>query len=1578
MPRRPSALHAATVVFTLALGAALTGLNSSKEPAVGRVQGTVTAQETGALIPGASVTLTSGAEPGDGPWEVYHATTDAHGAFIMTRIPVGVYRVSAQSKAHELKETSVRVEEGQLGHLKLEMVPMPEYLSLDVHQPVYLPGEECRVLARGFARADAMEITCFRVDYEALAQQAGADYGALARAVIEGKADAGVIPHEKRGTSRIAIEGRDAEGVFSQYIPVPAKEPGYYVFGVKAGAVRAAGAALITRIGLIWKRSGERLTVFAADLESGAPQPGTAIRVYRQGASVARGVTDSKGLFETNLPPRSAGSETSVFGRHGDHVALLSGYYWQDSGDAEPYRMYAYTDRPIYRPGQTVHFKAIFRQRQGMEYRVPSGTPVSVRVSDWRDTTVYSKQLRTNRFGSIHDSIALSSYALTGDYLLRAQVGTQELTSVFSVASYRKPEYRVEVSPERNRYTRGDEATVTVRADYYFGAPVAGARVSYSVLRAPHWTPSEEEQEWAELYGADFESEYQGDCIQTGTARLDAHGEARVRIATADDRRRREGESEPDPGEFEGDSQFTVLATVTDASGFSAENDGSFTVTRGEFLVQAEPDSWAGAPGQVTRVRLTTRDYEGQPVGSVPVEVTLTQETWHEGHTTSQEESKQQVITDAEGHAEASVIPRAEGSYEVRCAATDARGNRIATSQFIWVTGSDSAEFAYRYPKIEIIADKKVYQPGDTARLIVNVDRPTPCALFSVEGERLNELRQVSLAKKTTVLSVPITRQHIPNIYVAVCYVAGKEFVSQTKPLRVSPAHKSIRVAVRSDKPRYRPGDRATFEVTTTDNHGEPVTAEVSLGVVDESIYAIREEPGPDILRFFYDRQENRVDTSYSFPRVYLNPGEKSGTLVATRKYFPDTAFWAPTLVTDSAGKARVTLTVPDTLTTWRATAKAQTLSTAVGQATHQVIASRPLMARLEMPRFLRQNDEVTLRGIVHNESGRDQPVAAELVLDGLETRAQAKQQARIPSAMSHVFEWLVRAPLFGNPLTTLKAVGTEDSDAMQLGIPVLPHGVPRIVGDSGSTDGSVTVQLDSATHRVDGTTALTLRLTPSLFGTIFGSLDYLATYPWGCTEQTMSAFLPDVVLARALRDLDLKVPSLEKKLPDMVAKGLARLYDHQQSGGGWGWGRYGEGDTWMTAYVLFGLRQAQQAGYSVNPAVIDSGLSMLRTRVPDDLNRGMDAAFGVYVLALYDALDDRTAQWLSGKANHPREDTASRAYVALALWESGREEAARRQLERVIAEAHRSGGLCYWTHKPSREADDAFFSDTETTAGPLAALTTIEPDSPVIPEVLRWYMARRVGAHFESTRDTALVLCSMIRYATHMEELSPDYAYAIKINGKAVGQGHMGAEDVQTAERLIRVDAEQIQPGPNRIEVSKEGTGRLYYSVELSEHVMLEEGAVLATDAGIRASRTFHALRPTHDPQSDTISLKPSPQPATRFRAGDAIEVHLSIQNPTERAYVLIEEPVPAGCEISEMEEADPWMWHHWWGDVDVRDDQIAFYAPVLPRGESTVTYKLRAALPGRFHTMPTHVWAMYRPAEHGWGAEQIIEIGE
>lgn len=1575
MSRRPSALHAATVVFTLALGAALTGLNSAKEPAVGRIHGTVTAQETGTLIPEAQITLMPGAEPGNGPWEVYNATTDAHGAFAMARIPVGVYRVSASSRAHELKKTVVSVEEGQLGNLKLEMAPVPEYLNLDIHQPVYLPGEKCHVLARGFAKADALELTCFRVDYEALAQRTGVYYGSLAEAIIEGKADAKGLPHEKLSTSRVAIEGRDAEGVFSHYIPIPVKEPGYYVFGVRVGAAKASGAVLISRVGLISKRVGNRLVVFATDLETGAPQPGTAIRVYRQGASIAKGATDSRGLFEARLPAEGGEGETSVFGRHGDHVALLSGYYWQGSGDDEQYRMYAYTDRPIYRPGQTVHFKAILRQRQGVDYRVPSGTAVSVRVSDWRDTTVYSKQLRANRYGSIHDTISLSPYALTGDYLLRAQVGGQELTSTFAVASYRKPEYRVEIAPGQKRYTRGDEATVTVRADYYFGAPVVGARVSYSVLRAPHWTPSEEEQEWAELYGADFESEYHGDCIKTGTARLDENGEAIIRVATAQDKR--DPEDESSPHEFEGDSKLTVLATVTDASGFSAEGDGSFTVTRGEFMVRAEPDSWAVAPGQAANVRLTTQDYEGLPVGSVPVEVTLTRETWHEGHATSQEESKQQVTTDAKGQARASVTPGAEGSYEVRCVAIDGRGNRIVTTQFIWVTGSDSAELAYRYPKIEIIPDKKVYQPGDTARLIVNVDQPSACALFSIEGERLSELRQVSLAKKTTVLSVPITRQHIPNIYVAVCYVAGKEFVSETKPLRVSPPHKSVRVAISSDKPRYLPGDQATFEVTTTDSVGKPVAAEVSLGVVDESIYAIREEPGPDILRFFYDRQENRVDTSYSFPRVYLNPGEKSGTLVATRKYFPDTAFWRPALMTDSAGKARVTLKVPDTLTTWRATARAQTLSTAVGQATHQVIASRPLMARLEMPRFLRQNDEVTLRGIVHNESGREQQVAAELLLKGLETGAQAKQQARIPSAASHVFEWLVRAPLFGNPLTTLKAVGTQDSDAMELGIPVLPHGVPRIVGDSGSTDGSVTVQLDSAPNRVDGSTTLALRLTPSLFGTIFGSLEYLAAYPWGCTEQTMSAFLPDVVLARALRELDLEAPTLEKKLPDMVAKGLARLYDHQQSEGGWGWGRYGEGDTWMTAYVLFGLRQAQQAGYSVNPTVIDSGLSVLRTRVPDDLNRGIDAAFGVYVLALYDALDDRTTRWLNAKAERPAEGTASRAYVALALWETSREEAAREQLERVIAEARRSGGLCYWTHESSRDTG-YYFSETEATAGPLAALTTIEPSSPVIPEVLRWYMARRVGAHWESTRDTALVLCSMIRHAAHTRELSADYSYVVRLNGNEIAKGHMGVEDVQTAERVLRLDAGQIGPGPNRVEIAKEGDGRLYYSVELSEHVMLEEGAVLATDSGIRATRTFHSLRPTYDPQSDTIGLKASPKAATRFRAGDAIEVQLNIQSPAERAYVLIEEPVPAGCEIGEIESPDPWMWHHWWGDVDVRDDKIAFYAPLLPKGESTVTYKLRAALPGRFHTMPTHVWAMYRPAEHGWGSEQVIEIGE
>src|SRR5262249_54720473 len=150
-------------------------------------------------------------------------------------------------------------------------------------------------------------------------------------------------------------------------------------------------------------------------------------------------------------------------------------------------RVYIYTDRPIYRPGQTVYFKGIVRRKQGAEYRVPAALPLKVEIRDPTDALLRQANYTTNNFGSFNGWFRLPAEAAIGAFPVKVEIGGESHTSYFNVAEYRKPEYLVQVKPERPRMLRGEEAVVNVSAAYFWGGPVRRAKIEYTVTRQPDY-----------------------------------------------------------------------------------------------------------------------------------------------------------------------------------------------------------------------------------------------------------------------------------------------------------------------------------------------------------------------------------------------------------------------------------------------------------------------------------------------------------------------------------------------------------------------------------------------------------------------------------------------------------------------------------------------------------------------------------------------------------------------------------------------------------------------------------------------------------------------------------------------------------------------------------------------------------------------------------------------------------------------------------------------------------------------------------------------------------------------------------
>ncbi|MEW6448876.1 MAG: MG2 domain-containing protein [Bacillota bacterium] len=1554
----PGAFNRWAVLLAVIWCLAVLSFAMAHETPVGTIEGRVTAADTGRPIPGASVLLHP-AKPAVPESEIKPVQADEEGRFLFEAVPAGEYTIEAISRIHSVSPAKITLREGEVKHLDLALTPGPYYFNLYNPQHTFMTAEKPQVVLDGFTPGDYAVVDVYRVNTDMVfAGRAGFVYEILMNpwGEIAGKTLSKEPAIEARESMKVKINSRDNEGVYHQRVELGQKPPGIYVVTVSTAGMERTSWFAVGDVGLVTKESGGDLLAYVVELESGRPVPGAEIKVLQGSKIVHSCKTGADGMWRGPVKSdRNGPVGRLIIARKGESPAFVSTYW--ETPRSEALKIYAYTDRPVYRPGQEVHFKGIVREFFNDLYRVPQQGQARVQVRDRRDTLVYSGSFSLTRFGSFFGQFTLPEYAPTGPYYITCTFGGHTETAFFTVAEYRKPEFAVSVKMPDKHCVRGQKVKAKIKAEYYFGAPVVGAEVQYTVFRADYWFwPGQEE-----FYGGYEEYGNHGEVVAEGTALTDARGETEVRFLT---------EFKQPESNQPVDQRFTVAVTVTEKDGRAATGEGTIIATQGEFSIGVEPARWVVAPGETARFKLTAFDYDGKPQRGVALNVTASRVRWEAGKETATAVTGKKVRTDNSGHASFEFTPEEPGSYVIKATGRDDRGNRITSATWIWVAGE--GEFSgYRYPDLEIFMDKKTYEPGDTAKVLINAGEEGAAALLTVEGRNLYEHRLLMLNSRSALVEIPVRAEYRPNFYVSVCYVKEKKFVTQTAEARVSLKQQTLKLTVTPEKKKYGPGEEVNCTVKTTDAEGRPVQAEVSLGVIDEAIYAIREDDTRPILDYFYSRQDNLVATNYSFPDIYLS-GDKTAPTGEVRQDFADTACWLPAVVTDEKGEARISFKLPDNLTTWRFTARGCTLDTAVGECTASIIAAKDFLVRLQTPRFLVAGDEAMISALVHNYLPEEQEVTVALAAPDLKLRNPSPQTVRVRGGGVEQVAWPATAAKLGMVSLTVYARCPAADDAMRLTLPVHPPGRRVVETRTGTlAAGSVTEKLTVRSEAFPGASEIRVRLAPSLAAAMLGGLEYLARYPYGCTEQTMSAFLPDVVIWRTMKSLGIRNPELEKQIPDMVGKGLNRLYDFQRSNsGGWGWCQYGRNDLWMTSYVVFGLLTAREAGFAVNEDVLSRGLAALEQALALEKKDVGKKIYGLYVLSLGGQKEKVKAGLepvLNGKTSlNPRET----ALVTLTLHNTGETALARKYLERLWEQANVTPGEIYWESK----TEEYYEASTETTALALTAVIKLTPADERTSKIVRWLTRQRRFNHWLSTRDTALVLYALSEYLALTRETNPDFTVTVSCNGEEIKTVRFDKDSLFAPEQEIRVDPGKVRTGENSVAFTVYGRGMLYYTVELKQ--FLEDSPPGAPRSGITVKREYRKLISRRDDKTGTISLQPAKFAATGFKNGDVVRVRLTVNSPRAYRHLIVEDYLPAGCEAFDRGRMELWEWSYWWVDRDVRDDRVTFYIETLPKGESVLEYEMRAGVPGTYRARPPLVEAMYRPDVAAHGVEQKVSV--
>ena len=1395
----------------------------------------------------------------------------------------------------------------------------------------------------------------------------------------------------------------------TQDLQLDALAAGTYFLTVKsAEGVNDTQVLVATKTALTLKRTTDQVLVWATDIGDGSPVNKLLLTFYNsKGENVGTGATGADGLFEGKI--QATKGDLNVVGIRENDIAAVSDtweqgiepwrfasvqYQWEQM--KHTYRVYVYTDRPLYRPGQTVFFKAIVRNDDDGAYsQPPAGTDVKIKVGDWQDRVLYDKTLKTTAFGSLADSFTINPEAGLGTYQITASIGDESYSNDIQVEEYRKPEYSVSVKTDRDAYINGDTLTATIRANYFFGGAVTGAQVHWTLYQNDYyfyWSGGDLD------FGNVAEQRYFGfgKEVSSGDATLNANGELAVKLPA-------------NISQEERSQIYTLEATVTDEANQPQSATASAIVHRGNFYIGIKPTNYVADKGKEARFDVQSLDTNGKALGRVAVSYTINLINWNcrqtlddKGRKISKcDEVKTEIqrgdlTTDANGRYQLAFTPPRGGSCRVDAQGKDARGNRVLGQTWLWV--SDSAQFlSWRFDnndRIELVLDKKEYKIGDTAKVLIQSPYQKATALVTLERGKVISKRLVALDSNSATIDVPITDAYFPNVYVGVVLIPQGGFPDNIpsfkmglENIQVVSDAKNLNVNVASAKPQYAPQDKASYNIKTTDSNGKPISAEVSLSVVDKAVLALAQNFGFDIVEAFYGKRDLAVKTSQSLT-VFLarvnqreDFGGGGGGEEEPRKAFPDIAYWNPTIVTDANGNANVEVKLPDNLTTWTAIANGVTAQTQVGKGTGDTIVTKDLIVRPVLPRFFNVGDQATIGAIVRNSTERPQVVTVTLTATNLVFGKQpnlpsldsAIYTVTVPAGQSATVNWWVSVPQAKTlassysptstiPLSTTITVyarGTGVSDAVQMSIPIEPFGEKRVVANAGQLDDNesrFTINVPN-----DATFAtVKLSTSPSLAAGLIDSLEYLTGYPYGCVEQTMSRFLPTVLVKQSLDKLQITNDKIQKELPKQVEDGLTRLYAFQHGDGGWGWWESDDSIPYETAYVLDGLLQAKKAGYKIDENAIKRAVAFLKTPLVDTNDYDLKV-YIAYVLAEAGQGDPALARAMIDRQD--KMSLNSRALLALLLQSIGEGGQAKTIVTALEKLATETAQTAYWAEPDvSRRRWEYFVSNGRTTATILRALLALDPQSPLVPKTVRYLMVNRLGGYWRTTQETAQTIIALTEYLAQSGELNAAYSYEVFVDGKSVSRQSVNRENIAQQQTIsLRLNA-----GNHEVRIVKNGTGRVYYASALTYYSSVETvGAAKSLD-GPAVAREYL------DPKTNRT--------LTSFKVGDIVRVKLTVDAPRESWYMMITDPLPAGFEpinyslnTSGVEPTGKGEFKYYWSRPDLRDDRAVFFTTYLWKGKHVYSYLIRATTSGTFRALPAEATPMYEPEV--WGRSASAE---
>ncbi len=878
------------------------------------------------------------------------------------------------------------------------------------------------------------------------------------------------------------------------YIPLGKQKPGLYVVEAAAGRHRAVTLLFVSDTLAVSKTAPSQFFIWAAHRNGGLPVEGAQVVWSDLNGVLGSGSTDAHGV----LSIKHAVPETSyAFGQDREGGVFITENFYYDS-EIYNAKLYAYTDRPLYRPGDEVNIRLYGREFSSATTSTPLASgPIGLTVLDATGAPVHQASIDYQGDVGGHTQFTLPPNAPVGGYEIVMKRGDDEYSAAFRVSPYIKPHFEVHIEPAKGSFKTGEALSGIIKLRYPDGAPVKNAEISLSA-RAQVLTMVDGDLAYGGLFPVQIDKQQ--------ALTTNGSGEASFKLPAV---------KEP--------SKLILTALASDGAAQRVRSTKDLMIERAATAWRLQADRQFAAPQEAVSWKLLPED-NGRAPAQTPTR-------WVAIHQESQTRTQGDI---AKGASSLSLALERSGSYTLEL--RDGEERLLGAAPF-WVSGT---EIKPPQGAIDIVFDKPRYKAGDTARALITFPVPVKDALLTLERDqveaygRLGDSRGLAqltrLSDRQWEARVVVKAEHAPNITFSVAYVFGQQFGFQNAGIVVE--QPALQVSIKADRSNYLPGDTVTVDIDTRRPDGQGAPSVLSLAAVDDMVYALQPELAPTVQEFFYHLRRNNVRTHSSLSFISFDEAidpqraeaaargqQERGIkmLERPRRDERDTAFFDPAIRTDAQGHARISFVMPDALSRWRLTAKAYGQGAAdglVGEKRAYVQSDKPFFARWTSSTWLREGDEAQASITLFNQTSQDtelqlnfsahgQPLAtqklkatpgANVVATALPKASRTQDITVSVSNQGRVVDQLITR------LTVEPVAWVSERSLLQ----------PLVAGDTSS---KLKLPSDARQWR--------LRVVGDAAQAWSQVADGLIDYPYGCVEQTASRMIPLALALQALPGTD-------------------------------------------------------------------------------------------------------------------------------------------------------------------------------------------------------------------------------------------------------------------------------------------------------------------------------------------------------------------------------------------------------------------------------------------------------------------------